>query len=189
MDVIFSCHCRTFNRYVRKKKNWIRLLQILSIDEADRMLDMEFEPQICRIVEKDTMPPKGVLQTMIFSATFPKEIQMLAYEFLDEYIFLTTGRVGSTSENITQKVVWVEDEDKCLFLLDLLNAIRKKSLTLVFLETKKGAESLKDFLYHEGYACSSIHGDQSQRQRGGSLPVLRRKKPDFSAHSCGNKRT
>lgn len=114
---------------------------------------------------------------------------MLAYEFLDQYIFFTVGRVGSTSENITQKVVWVEDEDKCLFLLDLLNAIGKNSLILVFLETKKGAESLNDFLYHEKYACSSIRGDQSQREKGGSLPVLRRKKPDFSAHGCGSKRT
>lgn len=115
------------------------------------MLDMGFEPQIRRIVEQDTMPPKGARQTMMFSATFPKEIQVcmcsrninqhkiaegslhssfsyfkiLARDFLEEYIFLAVGRVGSTSENITQKVVWVEENDKRSFLLDLLNATGK----------------------------------------------------------------
>jgi len=55
-------------------------------------------------------------------------LQMLAKDFLHDYIFLAVGRVGSTSENITQKVVWVEDEDKRSFLLDLLNAVSKLNL-------------------------------------------------------------
>ena len=74
------------------------------------MLDMGFEPQIRRIVEQDNMPGPGVRQTYMFSATFPKEIQILARDFLKDYVFLAVGRVGSTSENITQKIVWVEEQ-------------------------------------------------------------------------------
>ncbi|XP_066266911.1 ATP-dependent RNA helicase DDX3X-like isoform X6 [Branchiostoma lanceolatum] len=151
-------------------------IKYLILDEADRMLDMGFEPQIRRIVEQDTMPGTGKRRTMMFSATFPKEIQMLARDFLDNYIFLAVGRVGSTSDNITQKVVWVDEQDKRSFLLDLLNATGKgpDSLTLTFVETKKGADALEDFLYREGYqGVSSIHGDRSQREREEALMTFR----------------
>lgn len=69
------------------------------------------------------MPKKGTRVTAMFSATFPKEIQMLAQDFLmPNYVFLAVGRVGSTSENIMQKIVWVEDNEKKSFLMDLLDA-------------------------------------------------------------------
>jgi len=177
-DLTRGCHIlvATPGRLVdmlERGKIGLDCIKYLVLDEADRMLDMGFEPQIRRIVEKDNMPPTGNRQTFMFSATFPKEIQILARDFLHNYIFLAVGRVGSTSENITQKVVWVEDMDKRSFLLDLLNASGTDSLTLVFTETKKNADALDHFLYTEGYAGASIHGDRSQKEREESLKSFR----------------
>ena len=147
-------------------------IKYLVLDEADRMLDMGFEPQIRRIVEGEDMPPTSARQTLMFSATFPRDIQMLARDFLKEYIFLSVGRVGSTSENITQKVEYVEDVDKRSVLLDILHT-HSASLTLIFVETKRMADSLSDFLINQGFPATSIHGDRTQREREKALEMFR----------------
>ena len=98
-------------------------VKYLCLDEADRMLDMGFEKQIRLIVEEMDMPTVGVRQTLLFSATFPKEIQRLAQDFLADYVFLRVGRIGSTTESITQKIRYVDENDKRATLVDTLKAV------------------------------------------------------------------
>lgn len=147
-------------------------IKYLVLDEADRMLDMGFEPQIRRIVEGEDMPGVQSRQTLMFSATFPRDIQMLARDFLKDYVFLSVGRVGSTSENITQKVEYVEDVDKRSVLLDILHT-HGGGLTLIFVETKRMADSLSDFLINQNFPATSIHGDRTQRERERALEMFR----------------
>ncbi|KAL6654898.1 hypothetical protein ACP70R_008363 [Stipagrostis hirtigluma subsp. patula] len=146
----------------------LQSIRYLALDEADRMLDMGFEPQVRRIVEQMDMPPPGVRQTMLFSATFPKEIQRMASDFLENYIFLAVGRVGSSTDLIVQRVEFVQEADKRSHLMDLLHAQRdtgKQALTLVFVETKRGADSLESWLCMNGFPATSIHGDRNQQER------------------------
>ncbi|KAJ6590563.1 ATP-dependent RNA helicase ded-1 [Mycena vulgaris] len=149
-------------------------IKYLVLDEADRMLDMGFEPQIRRIVQGEDMPGVRERQTLMFSATFPRDIQMLAKDFLKDYVFLSVGRVGSTSENITQKIEYVEDNDKRSVLLDILASDPTSlGLTLVFVETKRMADMLSDFLMGNNLPATSIHGDRTQREREMALQTFR----------------
>jgi ATP-dependent RNA helicase DDX3X len=157
---------------ITRGKLTLSSVRFMVLDEADRMLDMGFEPQIRQIVEGADMPPKEERQTLMFSATFPRDIQILAADFLRSYVFLSVGRVGSTSENITQQVLWVDDYDKRPKLLEILRA-ESSGLTLIFVETKRGADALDDFLYNQRFRCTSIHGDRTQSQREDALRSFR----------------
>ncbi|KAA3472053.1 DEAD-box ATP-dependent RNA helicase 37-like isoform X1 [Gossypium australe] len=174
----------------------LQAIRYLALDEADRMLDMGFEPQIRKIVEQMNMPSRGVRQTMLFSATFPREIQRLASDFLSNHIFLAVGRVGSSTDLIVQRVEFVLESDKRSHLMDLLHAQREngnhgkvliqvsltlqQALTLVFVETKKGADSLEHWLCMNGFPSTTIHGDRTQQERelalrsfkSGKTPIL-----------------
>ncbi|MFS7915636.1 putative RNA helicase [Helianthus anomalus] len=110
----------------------------------------------------------------------------LASDFLSNYIFLTVGRVGSSTDLIVQRVEFVQEVDKRSHLMDLLHAQKendshgKQALTLVFVETKKGADSLEHWLYGNGFPATTIHGDRTQPEReqalrsfkSGKTPIL-----------------
>jgi len=138
------------------------------MDEADRMLDMGFEPQIRKIATETDLPEKGKRQTLMFSATFPRQIQLLASEFLVDYIFLTVGRVGAASGTIKQIVEYVEEEQKHDNLIKQLKTY-PQGLTLVFVQTKKEVDTLEEYLKRLGLPATSLSGDRSQFEREDAL--------------------
>ena len=95
-------------------------IKYLILDEADRMLDMGFGPEIKKIVTEMNMPPKTERQTLMFSATFPKDVQEIAWDYLNHYLFLTVGRVGGACSDVTQSFFEVERNEKRSKLNEIL---------------------------------------------------------------------
>ncbi|PIN24344.1 ATP-dependent RNA helicase [Handroanthus impetiginosus] len=160
---------------IERGKVSLRHIKYLTLDEADRMLDMGFEHQVRKIVQQMEMPAPGARQTMLFSATFPAKIQKLASDFLFNYIILSAGKVGSSADLIVQKVEFVPDMDKRDYLVNLLSSqeTNKNALTLVFVETKRGADALEHWLSRKGFPSAAIHGDKIQLERERALKSFR----------------
>lgn len=110
---------------------------------------------------------------MLFSATFPKAARDLAKTHLaDNHVRLRVGRAGSTHANIKQDVVWVEPYLKKQACLDLLNSV-PPGRTIIFVNSKRAADELDDFLFNKGVPCVSMHGERTQREREAAMRAFR----------------
>lgn len=155
------------NDFVQRGYISLASVQFFVLDEADRMLDMGFLPTIEKILGDPTMVTTGERQTLMFSATFPEDIQHLAAKFLYNYIFIAIGIVGSASTDVLQNVYQVVKFKKREKLLELIK--EQNCRTVVFVETKRNADFIATYLCENDIKTTSIHGDRLQREREQAL--------------------
>jgi ATP-dependent RNA helicase RhlE len=167
VDIIVATPGRLLDLMARKHVRLDRL-EILVLDEADRMLDMGFMPSIRRIV---AAVPKN-RQTMLFSATISKEIEQIASDFLRDPVTIQVAARSKPADGITQIVHEVPHDQKQDLLHDLLRDGDKSSV-LVFSRTKHGADRIARRLAQAGYVAATIHSNRSQAQRIRALESFR----------------
>jgi ATP-dependent RNA helicase RhlE len=143
-------------------------VEMLVLDEADRMLDMGFAPSVKRIIAK--VPHKR--QSLLFSATMPGSIRQLAESVLRDPVRVEVTPVASTVERIDQSLCHVSRENKHKLLVQLLNE-NNDGLVLIFSRTKHGADRIARNLARDGIRAEAIHGDKSQGARERALDAFR----------------
>ncbi len=154
--------------HVQQKTLNLSQTQIFVMDEADRMLDMGFLPDLQRII--NLLPKQR--QNLMFSATFSPEIKKLAGSFLKEPVLIEVARSNATAERVTQIVYKVDEEAKRDAVVHLLRQ-REIKQVIVFSNTKIGASRLSRELERQGIRASAIHGDKTQIERMAALDAFK----------------
>ncbi|KAJ4487901.1 P-loop containing nucleoside triphosphate hydrolase protein, partial [Lentinula aciculospora] len=162
VEIVIATPGRLIDMLETQKTN-LRRVTYLVMDEADRMLDMGFEPQIRKIVSQ-IRPDR---QTLMFSATWPKDVQKLANDFLDDMIQCNIGSMELTANhNITQIVDVCSDFEKRNKMITHLEKISSENAkVLIFVATKRVADDITKYLRQDGWPALAIHGDKEQRER------------------------
>ncbi|XP_005098512.1 ATP-dependent RNA helicase dbp2 [Aplysia californica] len=157
---------------LESNKTNLKRTTYLVLDEADRMLDMGFEPQIRKIIEQ-VRPDR---QTLMWSATWPKEVRRLAEDFLDDYVQVNIGALQLTANHNILQIIDVcmefEKEDKLVKLLTEIMQ-EKENKTIIFVETKRKADDISRRMKRDGWPVICIHGDKSQQERDWALNEFR----------------
>src|SRR5512139_2899671 len=146
--------------HIEQKSVYLGQVEIFVLDEADRMLDMGFIPDIKRIMA--LLPATAKRQNLLFSATFSNEINKLADQLLNAPQLIEVARRNTAAETVSQSVYKVAAESKRVLLEHLVRSGRLTQV-LCFMRTKHGASRLARQLEKDGLKAESIHGDKSQQ--------------------------
>ncbi|KAK2828077.1 hypothetical protein Q5P01_019111 [Channa striata] len=139
----------------------LRRVTYVVLDEADRMFDMGFEPQVMRIV--DNVRPDR--QTVMFSATFPRAMEALARRILSKPIEVQVGGRSVVCSDVEQHVLVIEEDKKFLKLLEILGHYQEKGSVIIFVDKQEHADGLLKDLMKASYPCMSLHGGIDQYDR------------------------
>ncbi|KAI1300441.1 P-loop containing nucleoside triphosphate hydrolase protein [Xylaria venustula] len=171
-DVLIGSPGRLIDLMERGHILSLRRVKYMVIDEADEMLHADWEDEFNKILGGGEQE-EGNVKYMLFSATFPTEIRKLARTHLAEtHIRIRVGRIGSTHENIQQDVIFTDPFMKKQALLDLLYS-KKPARTIIFVNSKRMADELDDFLFNKDLPCTSMHADRTQREREDAMRAFR----------------